>query len=244
MTEFFGDLPNLIGIFGLMLSSFLIGYFSAWWSQKTRFGQLTKKLQDQVNLLKSKLAAAQMESRHEELLSEEPAPERPQIAPQRSKPTPAPMSRKVYTKPVEEKPTQQAEIAEKPAQSSMTTPPPQPEPVVEPEPTVERPAVAVSPERVAQKARSSYISYSKSKPELNFDSFGYADLNNKDDLTRINGIGPYIEQRLNEIGIFNYDQISKLQLADIRVITELIDFFPDRIERDNWVGQARSLMVY
>ncbi len=238
MTEFFGDLPNLIGIFGLMLSSFLIGYFAAWWSQKTRFGQLTKKLQDQVNMLKSKLAAAQMQNRHEDLIAEEEL-ERPQIAPQKSKPAPVPMSRKVYTTPAQPQP-----------QPEVKTPPPAPKPVQRAEPEIQKPqpveppSIAASPETVAQKARSSYISYTKSKPELNFDSFGYANVDNKDDLTRINGIGPYIEQRLNEIGIYNYDQISKLQRSDIRVITELIDFFPDRIERDNWVEQARSLMVY
>jgi len=50
--------------------------------------------------------------------------------------------------------------------------------------------------------------------------------------------------KLNEIGIFNFDQISRLDEADVRTITELIDFFPGRIDRDNWVGQARALKVY
>ena len=59
-----------------------------------------------------------------------------------------------------------------------------------------------------------------------------------------NGIGPYIEQRLNEIGIYNYDQISRFKEEDIRVLTELIDFFPGRIERDNWIAQAASLKTY
>ncbi|MBT4473007.1 MAG: hypothetical protein HOC64_05295 [Bacteroidetes bacterium] len=66
---------------------------------------------------------------------------------------------------------------------------------------------------------------------------------NADRLTQINGIGPYIEQRLNEIGIYNYSQISRLQLRDIVIITSLIDFFPGRIERDNWVEQANELKL-
>ncbi len=74
-----------------------------------------------------------------------------------------------------------------------------------------------------------------------FDNFGRADSNNSNDLTKLNGIGPYIEQKLNEIGIYNYDQISRFNQVDINVITELIDFFPGRIERDNWIGQANSL---
>lgn len=100
-----------------------------------------------------------------------------------------------------------------------------------------------TPQRVALKARTSYVTYTKSKPKLNFDTFGHATSKERDDLTQLNGIGPYIEQKLNEIGIYNYKQISRLSYKDIRSITELIDFFPDRIERDNWVGQAKSLTL-
>lgn len=101
-----------------------------------------------------------------------------------------------------------------------------------------------SPQEIAETARTSYLTYTKSKPELNFDNFGYASQDEKDDLTKINGIGPYIEQRLNEIGIYNYDQISRFTDEDIRVLTELIDFFPGRIERDSWIAQAQSLKHY
>jgi predicted flap endonuclease-1-like 5' DNA nuclease len=96
----------------------------------------------------------------------------------------------------------------------------------------------------AAKTRSNYVSYSMSSPKLDFDSFGYADKNNKDNLTLIKGVGPYIELKLNEIGIYNYEQIKKLKESDIRVITSLIDFFPGRIERDDWVGQARDLQEH
>ncbi|MEZ4857642.1 MAG: hypothetical protein R2781_02415 [Flavobacteriaceae bacterium] len=103
---------------------------------------------------------------------------------------------------------------------------------------------AKSAEDIVAKARTSYITYTKNKPELNFENFGYGSKENKDDLTQINGIGPYIEQRLNEIGIYNYDQISRFKDEDIRVLTELIDFFPGRIERDNWIAQAQSLKIH
>ncbi|MFT5237806.1 MAG: putative flap endonuclease-1-like 5' DNA nuclease, partial [Flavobacteriaceae bacterium] len=99
----------------------------------------------------------------------------------------------------------------------------------------------VNKRAAAEKARSSYVSYNMSSPELDFDSFGYAEKSNKDDLTLIKGVGPYIELKLNEIGIYNYDQIRRLKESDIRIITTLIDFFPGRIERDDWVGQAQQL---
>ncbi len=101
-----------------------------------------------------------------------------------------------------------------------------------------------TPQEIAESARTSYLSYTKNKPELNFENFGYASKEEKEDLTQINGIGPYIEQRLNEIGIYNYEQISRLKEEDIRILTELIDFFPGRIERDNWCAQAEALLKH
>ncbi|MCH2193043.1 hypothetical protein [Kordia sp.] len=76
---------------------------------------------------------------------------------------------------------------------------------------------------------------------LNFDSFGVADASEKDDLKRIKGVGPYIEQKLNTIGIYTFDQISKFTAEDMQTVTELISFFPGRIERDDWKGQAAIL---
>ncbi len=79
------------------------------------------------------------------------------------------------------------------------------------------------------------------KLRLNFDSFGKADASEKDDLKQISGVGPFIEQKLNSIGIYTFDQISRFKKEDIYTVTELIQFFPGRIERDNWTAQAENL---
>ncbi|WP_420573398.1 hypothetical protein [Kordia sp.] len=76
---------------------------------------------------------------------------------------------------------------------------------------------------------------------LNFESFGVADASQKDDLKRIKGVGPFIEEKLNTIGIYTFDQISRFTSEDIQTVTELISFFPGRIERDDWKGQAATL---
>ena len=60
-------------------------------------------------------------------------------------------------------------------------------------------------------------------------------------MKRIKGVGPYIEQKLNTIGIYTFDQISKFTAEDMQTVTELISFFPGRIERDDWKGQAAIL---
>ncbi|SEK34618.1 Predicted 5' DNA nuclease, flap endonuclease-1-like, helix-3-turn-helix (H3TH) domain [Aquimarina amphilecti] len=79
------------------------------------------------------------------------------------------------------------------------------------------------------------------KPQLNFESFGTASESQKDDLKLISGVGPFIEKKLNSIGIYTFDQISKFTKEDIETVTELIQFFPGRIERDNWTTQAEKL---
>jgi predicted flap endonuclease-1-like 5' DNA nuclease len=65
----------------------------------------------------------------------------------------------------------------------------------------------------------------------------------KDDLKVINGIGPGIEKRLNEIGIHSYRQISEFTPVLIEQISSSIKFFPGRIERDRWVEQASKLYL-
>ncbi|NOT75237.1 MAG: hypothetical protein HOP08_09935 [Cyclobacteriaceae bacterium] len=63
----------------------------------------------------------------------------------------------------------------------------------------------------------------------------------KSDLTLISGIGPAIQKKLNELGIYTFQQLSELTPEMIERITEKIKFFPDRIGRDNWIGQAAAL---
>ncbi len=64
---------------------------------------------------------------------------------------------------------------------------------------------------------------------------------NRDDLKLISGIGPVIESKLNAIGIYTFKQISEFTPETIDFVTTSIKFFPDRIGRDNWIGQAAAL---
>ena len=68
-----------------------------------------------------------------------------------------------------------------------------------------------------------------------------ASVEERDDLKQINGIGPFIEEKLNDLGIYTFEQISQLDEELIETLTNAIEFFPGRIERDDWVGQADRL---
>jgi chromosome segregation ATPase len=69
----------------------------------------------------------------------------------------------------------------------------------------------------------------------------YADKSERDELKHINGIGPFIEEKLNAVGIFTYEQISMFDDDFINVLTAAIGFFPERIKRGRWVEQAQEL---
>ncbi len=63
----------------------------------------------------------------------------------------------------------------------------------------------------------------------------------KDDLKLISGVGPFIEEKLNKLGIYTFEQVSKFDTDLVDTITDAIQFFPGRIQRDDWVGQAGKL---
>lgn len=77
--------------------------------------------------------------------------------------------------------------------------------------------------------------------EVNFDRIGRAAATEADDLKDIVGVGPFLERKLHAIGIYTFRQIANFTKQDIDTINEIIEFFPGRIERDNWVGQAADL---
>ncbi len=61
-----------------------------------------------------------------------------------------------------------------------------------------------------------------------------------DKLIVIKGIGPVNERKLNEHGIFHFDQIAAWKKADI-IAAEAYLAFDGRIAREDWIGQAKKL---
>jgi small subunit ribosomal protein S2 len=61
-----------------------------------------------------------------------------------------------------------------------------------------------------------------------------------DDLKKISGVGPVLEGKLNELGIYTYAQVAAFTAKDITNVDERLSF-KGRIERDGWLGQAAEL---
>ena len=61
-----------------------------------------------------------------------------------------------------------------------------------------------------------------------------------DDLKLIAGVGPKLEGVLNEIGVYQYKQVASWKKTDIAHVDDKLKF-KGRIERDDWVKQAKAL---
>ena len=62
-----------------------------------------------------------------------------------------------------------------------------------------------------------------------------------DDLTMISGVGPVLNTWLQERGIATFEQVANLSQEQIDALEEE-QSFPDRIDRENWKGQAADLV--
>jgi large subunit ribosomal protein L21 len=63
-----------------------------------------------------------------------------------------------------------------------------------------------------------------------------------DDLKMIGGVGPALEKKLNEAGVTSLTQVAAWTAEDIAAFDEKLTFH-GRIERDDWVGQAKDLVA-
>lgn len=73
-------------------------------------------------------------------------------------------------------------------------------------------------------------------------SLGTPGCDHRDDLKVINGIGPKIEKVLNQLGIQSWQQLATLKVAEINKIDDTLVDFRGRIQRDEWVTQAKAIL--
>lgn len=61
-----------------------------------------------------------------------------------------------------------------------------------------------------------------------------------DDLKLISGVGPVLEEKLNSVGIYRFEQIANWSERNMQEFDELLSF-KGRIEREEWLKQAKTL---
>ena len=101
------------------------------------------------------------------------------------------------------------------------------------------PKAARPPRSTEIKSKAKAKPIVKSKPKVLYTD-GPTD-GTPDDLKKIKGIGPKFEGDLNSKGIYYFRQIGAWKAADIKMVEGVIDSFPGRIKRDEWVKQGKAL---
>ena len=101
------------------------------------------------------------------------------------------------------------------------------EPAPAPAPAAEKKTTLIKDSKPAPKAED--------KPEMVEVAAG-----DEDDLKRIKGIGPVNEKALNELGIYKFSQIAGWTTANVDWVEDFMSF-PGRIEREDWIAQAKTL---
>jgi len=108
----------------------------------------------------------------------------------------------------------------------------------------EKPAKAAKPAAKAEKPAKAAAKEDSTAPELEGtrpdNLLDTAREGGPDDLKKISGVGPKLEGLLHENGVFHFDQVAAWGPSDIEYMDDKLSF-KGRIERDNWIEQAKTL---
>ncbi|SOH95546.1 large subunit ribosomal protein L21 [Monaibacterium marinum] len=63
-----------------------------------------------------------------------------------------------------------------------------------------------------------------------------------DDLKKLSGVGPKLEGTLHEIGVYTFAQIAEWTADDVAYMDEKLSF-KGRIDREDWIGQAKTFVA-
>ena len=112
-----------------------------------------------------------------------------------------------------------------------------------PEPKLEPQAVAESKPKKKSKGKEKDIFHKIKKRSalIDFKRIGKSSEKKKDDLKQIHGVGPFIEKKLNALGIYKFEQIARLEDDDLMEIIRIIELPTGVVKGRNWIDQARNM---
>ena len=95
----------------------------------------------------------------------------------------------------------------------------------------------LSDEAIAEKNELARIA--KNVVDIPLHVLGHAFFFDRDDLQRIKGIGPFIENKLHAIEIYTWRQIANMTPEIEKQVNIAIEYFPGRATRDHWADQGK-----
>jgi len=93
----------------------------------------------------------------------------------------------------------------------------------------------------ARKKEEELIRVAEKAKTIDFGTLGVASASEADDLQKIKGIGPFIAEKLNALGIYKFSQLANMTSEIEEEVNVAIEFFSGRVKRDEWAKQARNI---
>ena len=109
--------------------------------------------------------------------------------------------------------------------------------VVAPAPAPKKAAPAPTPAPKHAPAKPAAVEGEGTKPA----ALAAARAGGADDLKRIKGVGPKLEQTCNSLGFYHFDQIAAWTADEVAWVDQNLVGFKGRVSRDDWVAQAKLL---
>lgn len=103
-------------------------------------------------------------------------------------------------------------------------------------------AAAKKPAKKADDAKADAPAEIMTAAAIPADTSVPADSSKPDDLSLISGVGPVLVKKLTDLGYTTFKQIAELTPEQIADVDEKLSF-KGRIEREEWVAQAKELMA-
>ena len=82
----------------------------------------------------------------------------------------------------------------------------------------------------------------KRRASIDWEKIGEFGGRSPDDLTLINGIDEFTQKKLNSLGVFSYEQLSRMDSTNAKEVNDALEMLPGKIIEMDWTKQAITML--
>ena len=98
-----------------------------------------------------------------------------------------------------------------------------------------------NPEATKKAKKQEELARVKSRAKtIDFTTLGVASVDDRDDLQTIKGVGPFIEEKLNALGIYTFAQVGNMTSKIEEEVNKAIEFFPGLLSEMSGPSKLRN----
>ena len=80
------------------------------------------------------------------------------------------------------------------------------------------------------------------RSSIDWEKIGEFGGNLSDDLTLINGIDEFTQRKLNSLGVFSYEQLSRMDSTNAKKVNDALEMLPGKVIEMDWTKQAITML--